>query len=57
MLHVQHFTDFYLLSQMQQVSLNCKYTEMKHLMDLKDFLLVVPYEAVVGKLEAKNNIV
>lgn len=52
MLHVQHFTDFYLLSQMQQVSLNCKYTEMKHLMDLKDFLLVVPYEAVVGKLEA-----
>lgn len=39
---------------MQLVSSNCKYSKMKHLMD---FILVVPYEAVVCKMEAKNNIV
>lgn len=30
------------------------YSEMEYLMN---FLPVVPYEAVVGKIEAKNNIV
>lgn len=54
MLDVERITPFFFFTSKQHIFLNCKYSDMKHLMD---FLLVVPFEAVVVKMGAKNNIV